>query len=302
MIEFSVAVCTHNRARLLERALESLLSQTLSPGLFEVLVVDNASQDETPALVRRYQSRRPDVFYEHEPVLGIARARNRALQRARGRYIAFLDDDAVATPRWLEIHLRALEAGYQAAAGRVELEWREERPAWLLPEYDSLYARYYFGEEDMDLPRDAYLVTTNASFSLKLLRAMGGFDERLGHRGRLLVGGEDGDLFRRLCERGLQVRYLAGALVRHSLDPRRLTRRWLLRRMLWDGMGIASLDFRDSRPTLRRLFYDVRKALGHSLLALGRIRRRPRWRAIYVALQHWGRFLGGLSLYLRRPP
>ena len=86
-VRLSAAVCTRERPRLLERALESLLRQSVPPA--EILVVENApAGGDTRSLVA---SRFPSVRYVAEPVPGLDFARNRALAEARHEVLAFLE-------------------------------------------------------------------------------------------------------------------------------------------------------------------------------------------------------------------
>src|SRR5262249_57858235 len=97
-----VVVCTHNRADSLPATLASLRGLDATPEGFEVIVVDNASTDGTPAVVaaaRREWPGPPDTLrLVHEPRLGLNHARNRGIAEARGAVVAFLDDDAVVVP------------------------------------------------------------------------------------------------------------------------------------------------------------------------------------------------------------
>lgn len=98
--EVSVIIVTYNRANLLPKAVESILSQTFQD--FEIIIVDNASQDTTPQILNELQraDRRIRVFRMCQNV-GPGAARNFGVQEARGRYIAILDDDDVAVPERL---------------------------------------------------------------------------------------------------------------------------------------------------------------------------------------------------------
>jgi len=88
----TVIVPAYNRADLLPRALDSVLSQTF--GDLEVLVVDDGSTDGTANLVREYEARDRRVRYLRQPHnAGVSAARNRGLREARGKFIAFLDSD-----------------------------------------------------------------------------------------------------------------------------------------------------------------------------------------------------------------
>ncbi|MBK8050876.1 MAG: glycosyltransferase family 2 protein [Anaerolineales bacterium] len=134
-IRITAALCTHNRAALLDGAIASLLAQSLPPPAYEILVIDNSSNDATPAVIQRYQDTPGPVTLRSavEPMLGLSYARNRAAQLAAGEIIAYLDDDAVADTGWLAGLLAAYAAFPDAWAvgGPVQLLWRLARPSWL---------------------------------------------------------------------------------------------------------------------------------------------------------------------------
>ena len=92
----SVIVCTFNRASALERCLESLRAQHADPATFEVLVIDNASPDDTRERVERYLNGPLPCRYVFEPVQGLSHARNRGAREAAAPYVTYLDDDAVS--------------------------------------------------------------------------------------------------------------------------------------------------------------------------------------------------------------
>lgn len=113
-----MAIPTYNRAHFLAGALESVFAQTFRD--FEVLVVDDGSTDETPAVLEPYRDRIRVVRQENG---GRSEARNRAVREARGRYISFLDSDDRWLPEKLERQVPVLEAdpGVAMVHGHVEV-------------------------------------------------------------------------------------------------------------------------------------------------------------------------------------
>lgn len=103
----SVIIPTHNRAKMLRRAIESVLTQTWR-GEFEVIVVSDGSRDNTEDVVTSFRDQRIR-FLRHETSRGPSAARNTGLRAARGKYIAFLDDDDEWTPNKLEVQLPLIE-------------------------------------------------------------------------------------------------------------------------------------------------------------------------------------------------
>ena len=88
----SVNLTTHNRSHLIERALKGILNQTYKN--YEIIIVDDASSDNTKEIIKKYQKRNKRIKYiRHKQNKGLATARNTALKHSKGKYIAFLDDD-----------------------------------------------------------------------------------------------------------------------------------------------------------------------------------------------------------------
>ena len=95
----SVVIPTYNRARILPRAVRSVLNQTF--GDFELIVVDDASTDDTEEVVRAIGDARV-IYLRQDANRGGAAARDRGIAAARGAYVAFLDDDDEWLPQFLE--------------------------------------------------------------------------------------------------------------------------------------------------------------------------------------------------------
>jgi glycosyltransferase involved in cell wall biosynthesis len=103
----SVIICTHRRPHLLPRAIESVLGQSFRD--LELIVVDDASHDETPEVIRSFNDARV-VPVENRENLGLPASRNRGLDHCRGEYVAFLDDDDEWRHDKLELQVRAMES------------------------------------------------------------------------------------------------------------------------------------------------------------------------------------------------
>lgn len=100
--QFSVVVCTRNRANILADCLASIVGQDLADGLFELVVVDDGSFDETATIVRRVGAETSiAVRYVQQPPSGLNVARNAGVGAAAGAFITFLDDDEIAPPNYL---------------------------------------------------------------------------------------------------------------------------------------------------------------------------------------------------------
>jgi glycosyltransferase involved in cell wall biosynthesis len=111
MPEVSVVIPAYNAARFLPDALDSVLAQTFRD--LEVLVVDDGSSDDTPAVLARYGSQ---IRCMRQSNAGVSAARNRGIAEARGRYVAFLDADDTWMPHKLARQMKALAQNTECGA------------------------------------------------------------------------------------------------------------------------------------------------------------------------------------------
>src|SRR4051794_36269759 len=107
----SVVIPAFNRAFILPEALDSVLAQTFKD--FELIVVDDGSTDDTEEVLRPYVERR-GVRFLPQANQGPAAARNRGIEAARGKYVAFLDSDDLWLPIKLSVQIPRMEAHPEA--------------------------------------------------------------------------------------------------------------------------------------------------------------------------------------------
>ena len=96
-LDFSVVVCTYNRSKTLTRCLQNLVAVDYPPSRHEVIVIDNNSIDETCRVVAGF----PSIKYFFEGAQGLSPARDKGWREARGRYVAFVDDELIVPADWL---------------------------------------------------------------------------------------------------------------------------------------------------------------------------------------------------------
>jgi glycosyltransferase involved in cell wall biosynthesis len=225
-LSLTVAICTRDRPELVRRclaALESLDARSVRAlGLFEILVIDNASATgETWSVTAAHA----DVRYVREPKPGLNFARNRALEVARGELVAYVDDDVCVDPAWLagltEAWLANPDAGLYT--GQV-LPFEIESEAQLLFErrggFRRGFERVVFGarrDGDPFYPCSVGLLGTGANMIVRrdLARRLGGFDPAL-DTGAALPGGGDLDIFYRVLRSGQKAVYEPTCVVFHQ--------------------------------------------------------------------------------------
>lgn len=109
-MKLSIQLCTYKRAPLLERVLEACFDQTLPSDAYEVVLVNDGSPDDTPAVIERARRIATCRFTVVDQAnAGLAKARNAGIPRCTGERIAFIDDDVLPTPLFAAEHLRSDE-------------------------------------------------------------------------------------------------------------------------------------------------------------------------------------------------
>ena len=104
-IPLSIIICTYNRAEFLKMALGSLVDQTLDQQDYEVILIDDGSDDHTKEVVKLFSSQLK-IKYFYQRNAGLPSAKNHGIYAAQGRIILFLDDDDISAPTLLEKHLQ----------------------------------------------------------------------------------------------------------------------------------------------------------------------------------------------------
>lgn len=185
----SVVIATYNRGPILEKCLRALLDQTLAGDRYEIVLVDDGSTDDTPALVERLRTESPVWTYHYQQNRGRSAARNVGIGLARGEIVVFIDSDVVVVPTFLETHLKL----HEAHAGRKVF-------------VQGLAVNTDRFEEPLATPvrasdfSAAYFATNNVSVPKAFLEAVGGFDENFTE-----YGWEDLELGLRLKAHGVDI-------------------------------------------------------------------------------------------------
>lgn len=214
--DIAVVVCTYRRPRELERCLRSLRLQALPPA--EIVVADNSPA----ASAARRLAEAAGARHVAVPVRGVSRARNAGALHCVSPIVAYIDDDMVAHPEWLQ-GLRSAFADPEmiavtgpvmpmtlAQASRADLALELERQPWgaepfqLARDCADWFERAHFGG----------LGDGNMAFRAAAFQAWRGFEERIG-RGSAINGGEEHYAFFELIERGHRIGYAPGAMVFH---------------------------------------------------------------------------------------
>jgi len=207
----SIIVSTYNDGHLVCDALDSLLAQTEQN--FELIVVDDGSDDDTAARLAAYKSNPKVQILTLSENQGVPRARNLGIKAARGEIIAFMDADATAPKHWLETLLQPFALARVGCVGGPDIAPDDDNLLALCVDF-TLQSSIATG----GLRRKGRLARyspagCNMAVRADILHQLGLFDERLARRG------EEKELIQRIRRQGLEIVYVPDALISHRRRP-----------------------------------------------------------------------------------
>lgn len=292
-MRLTVAICTWNRARSLDRTLQSLAPSiaAVPRGVdVELLVVNNRCTDATDAVIDAHRTKTFAGILRRlwQPEPGLAHARNAAIDAAAGEYIVWTDDDVTVGRDWLTAYEAAAAEHPEATffGGPIEPVFEGGRPEWIgrcWPRLAGAYAERRFGDAPFRLDRDRLPFGANMMVRTdeqRRHRYNAGLGRRPSNAGEPLVGGDETAMFRRQLANGAQGWWVPQARVQHLIGPDRQTLAYL--RAYYEGQGLAeALDRAGTggRRILGRPAWLVRRAIETQL--------RYRVRRLTAPVEQW---------------
>ena len=255
MIKVSIILCTYNRCQLLVSALESAAALQVSESIdYEIIVVDNNSNDQTRSVIEDFCRRYPKRFrYLFERQQGKSHALNAGMRNARGDILAFMDDDVTVEPTWLENLVAALhDSQWAGCGGRILPIWTCPPPRWLPLDLAPL-AMFDLGPEAGPLTEPPF--GANMAFRKVMFERYGTFRTDLGPRPGSEIRSEDTEFGARLLAAGERLRYEPTAVVHHGVCENRLQRKYFLD--WWFAKGRANIREFGIRPKTKWYFVGI---------------------------------------------
>jgi glucosyl-dolichyl phosphate glucuronosyltransferase len=239
-IQATVVVCTRNRASLLPFALEGLAAQ-VTDRPFEIVVVDNGSDDGTAEVIAEWCRREPRLRTVNEPSVGLSRAKNAGVEAARGQVVLFTDDDVLVEPNWLEEHMSFLNGTHDfVIAGGPILPISHDLtawPGWLGDAARLDLPRLDHGKLGRPLGRWEQVWGANMAVPTSVFDRIGLWNEAVGRKGDERGTFEDIEFAERVRNAGGQVWFCPGAVIHHRVIPARALPRPILRAAFLRGLN-----------------------------------------------------------------
>jgi len=294
MPHLTILICTHNRATLLARVLDSLNCAKRPHGGAEILVVANACTDGTHALLEAYAHSPGDrlpLRWLAEPTPGKSHALNHAIPEISTELTAFVDDDHRVDEDYLIAVEEAANTWPDAGlyCGRILPDWDGTEQEWVhdkgpyriyplpVPRYDQGREAKTITMEEGPIPGGGNLVARRHVFEVA-----GQFSTELGPHGHDLGGGEDSEYVLRAMARGVRCQYAPGMVQHHYVDTERLKLGYLMKKGYQRTRSTSRIHGNGRIP-----LYMWRKLAEyglHSVFSLSWAKRRFYWVRIAAAL------------------
>jgi glycosyltransferase involved in cell wall biosynthesis len=248
-MKISVIICTYKNPDLLRECLQSVAIQSLPVSEYEILVVDNKSNDETPEVVQSFAKQYKNIRYIFESNQGLSHARNRGIREAAADIIAFTDDDAIIDKHWLESLISVFEQSLDiwAVGGKTLPLWRTERPDWLDDTLLLSLSIREYGDNIRELVWPERMIGVNCSFRKDIFKIIGYFDTSLGRKGNILFDQEDIEIQKRILAANKKIFYTPHAIVQHIITSQRTNPDYFMKRTEGSFRTNSILDFRRNK-------------------------------------------------------
>ncbi len=237
-MDISVVICSYNRCDDLLRALETLSNSVVPKECkWELIIVDNNSQDDTKSICQTFQGRLP-LHYIFEAQQGKSCALNRAVKEASGDLLLFTDDDVDVTEEWISEYFWAVKRNPMIMyfGGKILSSWQGKPPKWFVENSDWLQVnpRLNWGEKQFtitNMDRNFFL-GANIAIRRAIFEVGLRYNDKIGPKGQFQEGNarhgaEELDIQKMILLHGHCGLYLPTAIIYHRDPIHRMTERYL---------------------------------------------------------------------------
>jgi glucosyl-dolichyl phosphate glucuronosyltransferase len=253
----SVIIPTRNRANLLNSALKSIVNQKISSSKFEVLVINNGSNDNTSRIINNYKKAlfNLEEIYVHKP--GLHNGRHAGMKKAKGNILVFTDDDIEALPTWLStIDIEFKDPEVAMVGGNNFPLFLNKPPDWLNRMWNRKNFKGYKSIPSLSIIEfncsknlfSPYLVW-GCNFSIRkdvLLKAGGFHPDSMPDKLIHFRGDGETHVSKYIDDHGLKCVFNSKASVYHKVTPERMTIDYFYKRSFNQGISDSYTKLRSN--------------------------------------------------------
>ncbi|MES2588241.1 MAG: glycosyltransferase family A protein [Bacteroidota bacterium] len=254
----SVIIPTYNRAELLGQTLRSILALKTSCDLFEIIVVDNGSSDETAYVVKEFQAKTANLFYFFDEIPGLLTGRHRGANEAKGDILSFIDDDVELSETWLDTIIEVMEnnSKIELLTGPNLPKFESLQPDWL--SYFWTYEKFGkhcgwlslldFGQEMKEI--DPHYVW-GLNFTIRkntFLKLKGFHPDNMPQEFQLFQGDGETGLALKARKQGIKAFYHPKVALNHFVPTSRLTYEYFEKRAFYQGVANSFSHLKGDEP------------------------------------------------------
>ena len=241
-MKLSIIICSYNRANYIEAAFDSLYNQSSGLESFETIIVDNNSTDNTADVFKNWRANHTNGSFTYltESKQGASFARNTGAANAKGQWLCFMDDDAIANSNYVENIIKHIETkpAVVGFGGRIIPKYIPSEPKWMSYYVSSLVGNFDYAPTACAFENGKYPLESNMIVRKDVYDAIGGFNTALpGVVGTLRIGGEGKELFYKILALGHTIYYDPSICVQHVVEVKKLTSEYMYRVASGIGRG-----------------------------------------------------------------
>lgn len=291
----SVIICTYNREKYLPLALNSLINQTVDRSVYEIVIVNNNSTDNTEKVAQKFIHENPElnVKYIVEKQKGLSAARNRGIKESSGEIVIFIDDDAEVTKNYIEEAIKFFEVypEIDAMGGKIIPKYEnDEGPKWMSIFLWGLVTKCDWGNKIRKYPYSKYPPGCSMSFRKKIFDEIGLFNTDLTLRC------DDKYIFKQMDKFKKKYLYNPKFLVYHNIDKDRLTDDSVKRISMLVGIGEKlRLSNRSVYLKVLKVIEYIFKLFSALIISIYYFMRLDFSKGIYLVKNRWYTLLGYFS-------
>lgn len=241
-MKLSIIICSYNRANYIEAAFDSLYNQSSGLESFETIIVDNNSTDNTADVFKNWRANHTNGSFTYltESKQGASFARNTGAANAKGQWLCFMDDDAIANSNYVENIIKHIETkpAVVGFGGRIIPKYIPSEPKWMSYYVSSLVGNFDYAATACAFENGKYPLESNMIVRKDVYDTIGGFNTALpGVVGTLRIGGEGKELFYKILALGHTIYYDPSICVQHVVEVKKLTSEYMYRVASGIGRG-----------------------------------------------------------------